>query len=371
MWAMNNENFKPAGKLRYGWTTGACATAASKAAVQALLGGSFENLVTIHLPGGENSVFSLSSQSRTDGVAVAGVIKDAGDDPDVTHGAEIIVTARPGKVGAGITFRAGEGVGTVTLPGLPVGVGEPAINPAPRKMISQAIQSVAKAHGRAANFEITISIAGGERLAEKTMNGRLGIKGGLSVLGTTGIVKPYSCSAWIHTIQSGVDVARAGGLTHIAAATGKTSEKAVQELYGLREMALIDMGDFAGGLLKYLRRHPLENLTLAGGFAKLTKMAQGHMDLHSSRSELDFNDLVESLRELGASDDALHAAVRAKTAMAVLDIARDEGLALANRIAERARLRAVSVLNSGINVDVCVFDSGGLLVGRAGESPIE
>ena len=364
---MKKDVFKPAGKLRNGWTTGACATAAAKAAVQALLTGSFEENVTITLPGGEKPTFILSSQALGEDQASAGIIKDAGDDPDVTHGAEIIVTVRPARVGSGITFKAGEGVGMVTLPGLPVAVGEPAINPAPRKMIIAAVQSVAQAQAEAADFEITVSIPGGEVLAEKTMNGRLGIIGGLSVLGTTGIVKPYSCSAWIHSIHSGIDVARATGLTHIAAATGKTSETAIKALYGLDNSALIDMGDFAGGLLKYLRHHPMERLTMAGGFAKLTKLAQGHMDLHSSRSQLDFGDLVDDLKELGADEAALKAASGSKTAMAVLDIARDQGLALADRIAGRAREKALAALNGGVQVEVCIFDRAGQLVGRAGE----
>jgi cobalt-precorrin-5B (C1)-methyltransferase len=124
------------------------------------------------------------------------------------------------------------------------------------------------------------------------MNARLGIVGGLSILGTTGIVVPYSCSSWIHSIQRGIDVARAAGLEHIAAATGATSESAVQHLYDLPQHALIDMGDFAGGVLKYLRSHPVERLTLAGGFAKFAKLAQGQLDLHSARSRVDIGALA-------------------------------------------------------------------------------
>src|SRR5207302_4514656 len=188
----------------------------------------------------------------------------------------------------GIGFRAGEGVGTVTLPGLALAVGEPAINPAPRAMIADTLIDLAEANGALSpDLVVTISIPGGEALAERTMNARLGIVGGLSILGTTGIVVPYSCSSWIHAIHRGIDVARAAGLDHIAAATGATSERAVQALYALPEHALIDMGDFAGGTLKYLRRHPVPRLTLAGGFAKMAKLAQGHLDLHSSRSRVD------------------------------------------------------------------------------------
>jgi cobalt-precorrin-5B (C1)-methyltransferase len=365
---MKKDVFKPAGKLRTGWTTGACATAAAKAATQALLRGRFEDEVTIILPGGQKPTFSLSYQLLESDQAHAGVIKDAGDDPDVTHGAEIVVTVRRAKAGDGISFHAGEGVGTATLPGLPVAVGEPAINPTPRKMICETIEGVASSFDTAADFEITIAIPGGEILAQKTMNGRLGIIGGLSVLGTTGIVKPYSCSAWIHSIHSGIDVARAAGLGHIAAATGKTSESAIKQLYGFDDIALIDMGDFAGGVLKYLRHHPVEKLTLAGGFGKLTKLALGHMDLHSARSGLDFDDLAACIKELGGTAEAQALAADATTAMAVLDLARTHNLALADLIARRAREQARVALQGAVRVEVCIFDRSGQLAGRANDA---
>ncbi len=240
--------------MRRGWTTGTCATAAAKAAFAALVTGEFPDPVEVTLPRGERPSFALALTRKEGSSATAGVIKDAGDDPDVTHGALVLATVRPGAPGAGVTFRAGEGVGTVTRPGLPVPPGEPAINPVPRRMIRDAIAEVAAAAGRAADAEVEIAIPGGEALAAKTLNGRLGIVGGLSILGTTGIVVPYSCSAWIHSIHRGIDVARAAGVTHVAGATGASSEAAVQKLYGLPEIALIDMGDFVGGMLKYRAR---------------------------------------------------------------------------------------------------------------------
>ncbi|MCH7487947.1 MAG: cobalt-precorrin-5B (C(1))-methyltransferase, partial [Proteobacteria bacterium] len=276
---------KPKGPLRKGWTTGACATAAAQAAYRALLTGDFPDPVTITLPRGERPSFPLSRASLEDGRATAGVIKDAGDDPDVTDGAEIISTVESGPPGSGVTFAAGEGVGTVTLAGLPVAVGEAAINPVPRRMMTGAVNALAREFGCApVDVCITVSIPGGEELALRTTNGRLGIKGGLSVLGTTGVVIPYSCASWIHSIHSGIDVARAMGSTHVAGCTGSTSERAVQKLYGLPDEAMLDMGDFVGGLLKYLRRHPVPRLTLGGGFAKISKLAMGHLDLHSGRS---------------------------------------------------------------------------------------
>src|SRR5690349_4902575 len=202
---------KPAGELRRGWTTGACATAAARAAYEALLTGAFPDPVTIRLPRGGSPQFALALKELGTDRATAGVIKDAGDDPDVTHGALIVATVRRGPPGSGVSFRAGEGVGTVTRAGLPLAVGEPAINPVPRRMMAEAVTELAQRHDASADVEITVSIPGGAELAKKTANGRLGIVGGLSVLGTTGIVIPYSCASWIHSIHRGIDVARANG----------------------------------------------------------------------------------------------------------------------------------------------------------------
>ena len=357
---------KPEGTLRRGWTTGACASAAAAAALRGLLSGRFPKSITIELPRGQTPTFNLEKTRLADGVAMASVIKDAGDDPDVTHGAEIIVEIRHGAPGAGVAFEAGVGVGTVTLPGLPLAVGEPAINPAPRQIIIDNLTKVAKAHNIAADVVVRISIPGGETLAEKTMNGRLGIQGGLSVLGTTGIVIPFSCASWIHSIHRGIDVARANGIDHIAAATGSTSEAAVREKYKLTETALIDMGDFAGGMLKYLRSNTVPRLTIAGGFAKMTKLSQGHMDLHSSRSTVDFARLAETLRAMGASAEQVEATRYANTAMAVLEIATTANLPLANRIAAGAREAALATLSGGTEIEVLVYDRRGDQVGYAG-----
>ena len=355
---------KPERPLRKGWTTGACAAAAARAAWGALLTGEFADPVTITLPRGGKPAFALARAELGDGWAEAAVIKDAGDDPDVTHGATIVVRVARGAPGSGVTFRAGEGVGTVTLPGLPLAVGEPAINPAPRGMITEAIAAAGR--GTRSDVEVTISIPGGEDIAKRTWNPRLGIVGGLSVLGTTGIVIPYSCSSWIHSIHRGVDVARANGIGHIAGSTGSTSEAAVRARYGLADTALIDMGDFAGGLLKYLRNHPVPRLTIAGGIGKLAKLADGHLDLHSSRSTVDFAGLGELVAELGANADPVATARGANTAGQALALSREAGVALGDAVARRAREVALATISGGIAVDVCVFDREGGLAGHAG-----
>ncbi len=357
---------RPEGPLRTGWTTGACATAAATAAFEALATGRFPDPVTIRLPGGQRPAFALAREGLTDGAAFAGVIKDAGDDPDVTHGALVIATIRRRPAGTGIIFRAGDGVGTVTLPGLPLPPGEPAINPVPRRMIAENLGETAVRLGIAADVEVEIAIPGGEALAARTWNPRLGIVGGLSVLGTTGIVTPYSCAAWIHSIYRGIDVARAAGLTHLAGCTGSTSERAVQALHRLPDQAMIDMGDFVGGMLKYLRRHPVPRLTIGGGFAKLTKLAQGLLDLHSGRGEVDFHALADLARQAGASEALADALGRQPTAKAALDLATASAFPLATAVADRAREVALAALNGAlVAVDIVVIDRQGTIVARS------
>lgn len=355
---------KPKGVLRRGWTTGACAAAAARAAYQALLTGAFPDPVTIRLPKGETPSFPLAQKSIDGDAASAGIIKDAGDDPDVTHGALIVARVCPGAAGAGVTFHAGVGVGTVTKPGLPIPPGEAAINPAPRALIGDMLGEVAAENGAVPDVAVILSVPDGERMAAHTWNPRLGIVGGLSILGTTGIVIPYSCSAWIHSIHQGIDVARATGIEHIAGATGKTSEAAVRGLYGLDESSVVDMGDFVGGMLKYLDTHPLPRLTIAGGFAKLTKLAQGHLDLHSGRSQVDFNALAGMAEQLGAPDRVLQAVRGANTANEVLGIAT--GLPLGDAVAGAARDSALKRLSAQIELDVLVVDREGRRVGYAG-----
>ncbi|WP_349620721.1 cobalt-precorrin-5B (C(1))-methyltransferase [Azospirillum argentinense] len=357
--------------LRRGWTTGACATAAARAACGALFSGDFPDPVTVTLPGGQTPAFALAWTERGEGWAAAGVVKDAGDDPDVTHGALIRARVSRAAPGQGVVFRAGEGVGMVTRPGLPVPVGEPAINPVPRAMIRQAVAEAAALAGEAPDVVVEVSVENGEALARRTMNPRLGILGGLSILGTTGIVVPYSCAAWIASIQRGVDVARAAGLGHVAACTGDTSEKAVVARYGLPEHALLDMGDFAGGTLKYLRRHPIPRLTLCGGFAKFGKLARGLLDLHSKRGSVDLDWLANRLAELGAAPDTVAEARAANTAAQVLGIANEAGLPLADRVAALAQRTALDTLDGApVAVEVLVTDRQGTIVGTSGWSAL-
>jgi len=333
-----------------------------------MLTGRFPDPVSIRLARGGNASFPLALAEREEARARAGIIKDAGDDPDVTHGVLIIAEAKWATPSSGVGFAAGEGVGTVTRVGLSLAVGEPAINPAPRAMIRDMLIEVAAENGvPPPDVTVTISIPGGERLAEKTMNARLGILGGLSILGTTGIVIPYSCASWIHSIHRGIDVARAAGLERIAAATGATSERAVQRLYDLPDHALIDMGDFAGATLKYLRRHPVPRLTIAGGFAKVAKLAAGHLDLHSARSRVDTRALAQMLAELGADAAVVDAARSAAGAGEILTRAGARRIALARVVAARAREVALATLSGKTAVEVAIVDRQGDIMARVGE----
>ncbi len=344
--------------LRRGWTTGACATAAVRSALHALFGGDFLDPVEISLPGGQKPAFALARQALGAGWAEAGIIKDAGDDPDVTHGATIMARVARGPAGSGVSFHAGAGVGTITKPGLPLPPGEPAINPAPREMMKRIVAETAARFGVAPDIAITVSIPDGAKIAEKTWNPRLGIVGGLSILGTTGVVVPYSCSAWIHSIQSGIDVARAVGLTHVVGATGDRSERAARRELGLPDEAYLDMGDFVGGMLKYLRRHPVDRVTIVGGFAKMVKLAEGAMDLHSARSSVDMARLAHMLEAVGGGAELVKRAEQANTAREVLALAEAENLPLARHVAALARKKAEKILDND-RVDVAVFVTGG------------
>ena len=344
--------------LRHGYTTGACATAASLAAALALLRDERPESVEIHLPRGQRVRFTLHHLRRWEGGFQAGVVKDAGDDPDVTHGALVFARVRPSER-SGIHFRAAEGVGTVTRPGLPIPVGEPAINPVPRQMMRQHLEPLLTASWP--GLTVAIGVEDGEALAAKTLNPRLGIVGGLSILGTTGIVRPYSCSAYIASIHRAIDVALATGCRHLIAATGNTSEAAARRLYPtLPEVAFIEMGDFVGAVVKYLRRHPVERLTLAAGFAKLSKLAMGRLDLHSRHGGVDVEHLSRWAEEAGAPIETIRAVAQASTALAALQAA---GPPLAHRVAHRA-LAELRQRLSDVELEVIAVDREGRILAR-------
>ncbi|MCH8612707.1 cobalt-precorrin-5B (C(1))-methyltransferase [Arsenicicoccus dermatophilus] len=356
--------------LRPGWTTGACATAATAAAYAALRHGEFPDPVTITLPKGQTPAFALTAHDRGDGWAQAAVTKDAGDDPDVTHCAVVRSRVRAGEPGSGVTFVGGHGVGRVTLPGLPLAVGEPAINPVPRQMMRDALRRVDEVPEGAADPDVVveISVDQGVEMARHTWNPRIGILDGLSILGTTGVVVPYSCSAWIDSIRRGIDVSEALGLEHVAGCTGSTSERVVSELYDLPTPALLDMGDFVGAVLKYLKHHPRPRLTICGGFAKISKLANGHLDLHSGRSQVDKTHLASlaAAAGAGAHPGLVDRLLQVNTGLEALTLCQEAGVPLGNAVAHAAREVALRVVDEApVAIEVICIDRSGTIVGKA------
>jgi cobalt-precorrin-5B (C1)-methyltransferase len=351
--------------LRTGLTTGSCATATSLAAARLLLGGLVSEHADITLPKGQQVVMPLVFCRLAEGdCAEAGTVKDAGDDPDVTHGAIVFARVRL-LAEPGVRFVAGPGVGTVTRAGLALDIGEPAINPVPRKMMAEHLTALAAQYAYTGGFEISIGVENGAELALKTMNPRLGIIGGLSILGTTGIVRPFSCSAYIASIHQGIDVARANGYVHIAACTGNQSEDAMRLRYNLPDIALIEMGDFVGAVLKHLRRAPVQKLSLCGGFGKISKLAAGHMDLHSRNSSIDLPQLAAWAASAGASSELQRDMCAANTSQEALLLAHGQGVALGNIVCEHARQFALGVVPEGIDVECFAIDRQGRIVGAA------
>ncbi|BAN46378.1 cobalt-precorrin-5B (C(1))-methyltransferase [Metapseudomonas resinovorans] len=363
---MRDETPEQPAPLRSGYTTGSCATATSLAAARLLLGGVTADAVEIVLPKGQRVLMRLEFCRLMEGGAEAGTLKDAGDDPDVTHGALIYAQVRLAPE-PGVRFHAGPGVGTVTKPGLTLAVGEPAINPVPRQMMTGHLLDLAADHGYAGGFEVSICVQGGEALALKTMNPRLGILGGLSILGTTGIVRPFSCSAYIASIHQGIDVARANGFTHLAACTGNASEDAMRNRYHLDDTALIEMGDFAGAVLKHLRKAPVDKLSLCGGFGKISKLAAGHMDLHSRSSSIDLPLLAQWAAELGAGPELQEAMRGANTSQLALAMAHDAGIPLGDAVCAHALAFARKTVPASVRLEVFAIDRQGNIVGEAVE----
>jgi cobalt-precorrin-5B (C1)-methyltransferase len=362
MWPESAEKKQP---LRSGLTTGTCATACCVAASEMLFAAEPPLQVQVTLPKGKEVSLDIETCEAKGDRVRASTIKDAGDDPDVTHGATVFIELR--RVDEpGIHFLAGPGVGTVTRSGLALEVGEPAINETPRRMMSEHLSRQALRFDYAGGFEVSVGVVDGDKLALKTMNPRLGIIGGLSILGTTGIVRPYSCAAWIASIHQGIDVASANGVGHIAATTGNTSEDAIKAHYGMEEMALIEMGDFAGAVLKHLKKVPIDRLSICGGFGKLTKLANGHMDLNSRASSIDFSQMAALATELGADQGIVERIMAANTSMEVLEICRGVDLDLADVICTRAKAAAAQVVPNEVDVEIWAIDRKGEFIGHAG-----
>jgi cobalt-precorrin-5B (C1)-methyltransferase len=316
--------------LRTGWTTGACSAAAAKAAAVLLTGADAPAEVDIPLPrpfrGSDRATLPVARAERGPGGgwAEAVVVKDAGDDPDVTHGAHLTVrlawTAAPG-----VTFHAGEGVGTVTKPGLGLDVGGPAINPVPRRMIAEAIGEVVDLASR--GVDCTVSVPGGEVMARKTTNRRLGIVGGISILGTTGIVRPFSTASWRASVEQAVDVLAAQGIDTVVLTTGGRTERAAMRLLpALPDTCFVEVGDFTGAALRRAAERGLAEARFVGMAGKLAKLRAGVMMTHWTRSKVDPDLLACLTADAGGDPDLVAAVGRANTARHAYELWSRAGL---------------------------------------------
>ncbi len=351
--------------LRTGYTTGACTAAAAKAAARRLVRNAGLTEIETTLPNRMKVTFPLKRcELAAAGGAVGGVIKDAGDDPDCTHGAELIaevkLTTEPG-----VEIRAGQGVATVTKPGLGLEVGAPAVNPVPRRNITEMVlEELAGSPYRGAI--VTISVPGGEEMAKKTINARLGLLGGISILGTTGIVRPYSTAAFRASVIQAIDVACAHGLRELALTTGGKSEAfAMKLLDHLPEDAFIQMGDFVGAALKHCARRQVRRAVIVGMMGKLSKMAAGRMQTHAAGSAVDLELLAGLAAELGVSAARCALIRQANTARHVLELCdARERAALASMVCRAAAGHAARHAGGRLEAHVCLVDFDGTPLGR-------
>jgi cobalt-precorrin-5B (C1)-methyltransferase len=292
------------------------------------------------------------------------VIKDAGDDPDITHGAEIVATVEWNET-PGIIITGGKGVGIVTRPGLELDVGEPAINPAPRRMITQAV--AAELGTASKGVKVTISVPQGEQLAARTLNPRLGILGGISILGTSGIVRPYSLAAYRATIYTSLRVAAANGMACVVLSTGARSETWARMHYpDLPEISFIEVGDHIGYALRQTDKLAIPHIVIAGMIGKLSKVAQGRWQTHVNQGEVDLHFLASIAAQLGADENLVARCRAANTARHVQVLLRRAGvLGLEKQIAHLAAERVADYVSSATHIEVLLFDVHGDLVGRA------
>lgn len=293
--------------MRTGYTTGACAAASAKAATVALLTGEPVSEVTIRLPIGEDATFQIHrceiDKSTSAPTATCSVIKDGGDDPDVTSGAEICARVWQDSNSDGIILLGGEGVGTVTKPGTGIPVGDPSITRVPRRMITQSVQNAAKSMGSSGSFFVEISVPGGQEIAKNTDNPRLGIVNGISILGTTGVVQPFSTAAWRASVNVSIDVAAANSLQHMVITTGTQSENFAKRWLGLEDMAYVNVGIFTGAALKRCVQRGIPRATLVGMVGKFSKIAMGYFVTHVAGNKVDPVFLASLAAECGASEE--------------------------------------------------------------------
>jgi cobalt-precorrin-5B (C1)-methyltransferase len=359
------EEKKRRGALRTGYTTGTTATAATKGALYALIEKAVEE-VTVTLPKGRTATIKIA-WTRIDGNKVTcAAIKDGGDDPDATHGAEICSTVSFSNDTGIITIDGGKGVGRVTKPGLGLEIGRAAINPTPMKMLKQAVVEVAKEHLEKHGVNIIISVPEGEEIAKKTDNPRLGIMRGISILGTTGVVLPYSTASFAASIRQGLDVAIAMGADTAVLTTGGRSEDFAKALlFKLPEHCFVQMGDFAGYSIKQCVSKKLRKAIIAGFIGKLTKMAMGIKQTHVAGSYIDMEFMARLAAECGAPSEVLREISIANTARHVSEIIKKNKFAAYYDLVCKKVYEQMHEHSKGqLDIQVILFEFDGMVIGR-------
>jgi cobalt-precorrin-5B (C1)-methyltransferase len=353
--------------MRSGYATSACAAAAAAAGIRVLQLGHRLDQIDIDLPSAKGVVFNLARcEIDSEGVC-CGIIKDAGDDPDVTNGIEIQAYVRAVSK-AGITLNGGKGVGTVTLPGLPLAVGEAAINPGPRKLITRVIQQELSNYQEEMNrgYEITIQVPDGESIAEQTMNPKLGIVGGISILGTDGLVRPYSVPAFRTSLYYELRVAFENGYRVIGLATGKRSSAYLQDvLHDTEGLGVLDVGDELGYPIEQAVKMGFEKIIVGGMIGKLSKLAQGRFQTHVNEGEVDFDFLAQVAAGQNASTWLCDRIRSARTAHQVQTWLTGEGITIEAELARRAAEQVFNHVKKQVSVGVIIFSLNGDLLGEA------
>ncbi len=346
-------------KLRKGYTTGSCAAAASKAAVMMLVSGFVPQSVRIRIPSGEVLELAVGDAALREGEAVCSVVKDGGDDPDITTGLKIFARARLTGEG-GINIKAGEGIGRVTLPGLKAEVGGPAINPVPMQMI---VSEVREAAGEGRGAEIVLSVPGGEEIAKRTYNPRLGIVGGISILGTTGIVVPVSEDAWRDALAAELNVLVARGIKNPVYAFGNYGERFGVDKLGLKADNIIKIGNFVGFMLDRALECNVENVVIIGHIGKLVKVSAGIFNTHSRTADARMEIMAGYAALEGASCDIVSQIYGCRTTEAATAIISSEGLnGVFRRIVSSASERCMQYTFNKISIGTVLFDGRGTLI---------
>ncbi len=317
---------KSKGKLRTGFTTGTCATAASKAGILAIINQQSLNSVDVILPKRDKINIQINSCNFSKYNAQCSVIKDGGDDPDVTHGAEIFVDISLTDTIGSIEIDGGKGVGRVTKPGLGLEIGTAAINPTPKKMILENIQEVGEEVLGKNGIKIVVSVPTGEELAKKTDNPRIGILDGISILGTSGIVIPYSTASFAAAIRQQIDVVSSMNDEEVVLTTGGRSEDFAREIIKLPDHSFIQMGDFSGYTIQQCAKKSLKKAYVAGFIGKLAKMAAGVKQTHVKGGKVDMKFLSELAKRCNANSETIRKILGANTARNVQEIVIEDNV---------------------------------------------